>query len=300
MYLSEIKQVIKNIDIIRNNSFDTLGLIGNKYIDENVMTFIEDKKYLQELINNKRITCVISSKNIAKDIFNIENIGICITENPREAFYKFHNYLARNTSFYGKKEDNVISKSAKIHHTVSLGENNIKIGDRVIIEPHVTILNNVEIGDDVIIRAGVVVGSDPFQYLKMEDQIMKVDHVGSVKIHNNVEIKSNACIDIGVFNNATEVGEYSIISNLSHINHDVKIGKRCLVGANAIISGYAIIDDDTWIGPSSCIRNRVSIGKRAKISMGAVVTKDVEDDKAVSGNFAIDHNKLIEFIKSIR
>jgi UDP-3-O-[3-hydroxymyristoyl] glucosamine N-acyltransferase len=44
----------------------------------------------------------------------------------------------------------------------------------------------------------------------------------------------------------------------------------------------------------------LTIGKKASISLGSVVTKDVKEGNRVSGNFAIDHDRFIAFIRSIR
>ena len=43
----------------------------------------------------------------------------------------------------------------------------------------------------------------------------------------------------------------------------------------------------------------MAIGKNCKISIGSVVTRDVEDGAQVSGNFAIEHSKFIDNLKLI-
>jgi len=53
------------------------------------------------------------------------------------------------------------------------------------------------------------------------------------------------------------------------------------------------IGDDVWIGGSSVICPGVSIGNRAVIAAGAVVTKNVPEDVVVAGNPA----KIIKHIK---
>jgi UDP-3-O-[3-hydroxymyristoyl] glucosamine N-acyltransferase len=68
----------------------------------------------------------------------------------------------------------------------------------------------------------------------------------------------------------------------------------------AIITGSSTVEDDVWIGPSATISNQVKVGSGARVTMGSVVTQNVEPGRHVTGNFAIDHSNFIEFIKSIR
>jgi len=67
-----------------------------------------------------------------------------------------------------------------------------------------------------------------------------------------------------------------------------------------MIGGSTIIEDDVWVGPNASISDNLFIGDSANISLGAVVTKNVARGMTVSGNFAIEHSKFIDFIKSIR
>ncbi len=73
-----------------------------------------------------------------------------------------------------------------------------------------------------------------------------------------------------------------------------------MIVAGSAIGGRTIVGDDVWIGINSTISNGLTIGDNCRISLGSVVTQSVAAGKTVTGNFAIDHKKFIEFIKSIR
>jgi carbonic anhydrase/acetyltransferase-like protein (isoleucine patch superfamily) len=87
----------------------------------------------------------------------------------------------------------------------------------------------------------------------------------------------------------------------------VEIGKHCLIAAGVQISDYdghpldaaqrrageptppenirpVVIGDDVWIGQSAIVLKGVTIGPRAIIGAGAVVTRDVAADSVVAGN----------------
>jgi UDP-3-O-[3-hydroxymyristoyl] glucosamine N-acyltransferase len=67
-----------------------------------------------------------------------------------------------------------------------------------------------------------------------------------------------------------------------------------------VLAGSVRLGNDVWIGPNSTISNGVTVGDGAKVSLGAVVTRDVPAGARVTGNFAVDHEKFLGFLKSIR
>lgn len=298
--LSYIKSIYKNIKIYRDGYFNNLGTLFSQHADTKLLVFIDDEKHLQTFYKNKNISCVICSNKLLNYIKDMDHIGICVVEQPKLFFIKFHNYLDKYTNFYGKKFENHIASTAYIHPKAYIENNNVIIKEGAIIEANVTILSNVCIGKNTIIRAGTVVGAHGFQFIRENADIVPVSHVGRVFINNDVEIQGNCCICKDVYNDTTEIGEKTKLSSLVHIDHGVKIGKRCLVAGNATIAKYAYIGDEVWIGPSATISNSILVGNRASIKIGAVVTKDVKENQSVSGNFAIEHSKFISFIKSIR
>ena len=125
-----------------------------------------------------------------------------------------------------------------------------------------------------------------------------VKHLGNVLIGDNVELQQSVCVDKALFSwDSTVIGDGTKVDNLAHIGHAVKIGRNCRITAGVIFAGSVVTQDNVWFGINASIRNNISIEKNANISMGSVVTKRVEKDKKVSGNFAIDHNAFIENIK---
>jgi UDP-3-O-[3-hydroxymyristoyl] glucosamine N-acyltransferase len=115
-----------------------------------------------------------------------------------------------------------------------------------------------------------------------------------------VEVQSNATVDRAIFGGFTEVGMETKLDKAAHFGHNVIAGARCMLAAHCVIGGSTIIGDDVWIGPSAVIRNSIVIGDGARVSLGAVVTRDVDAGGHVSGNFAVDHAQLLNFIRTIR
>ena len=156
-----------------------------------------------------------------------------------------------------------------------------RIGQDVTIEPHVFFGPGVIIGDRVLIRAfshfegvqidsGAVVG--PFARLRPGAVIGEGARVG-----NFVEIKS-ASVEAGVK-----------INHLSYIG-DSRVGEDANIGAGTITCNYdgfvkhqTNIGAGAFIGSNTALVAPVSIGDRAVVGAGSVVTEDVEDDALVVG-----------------
>jgi UDP-3-O-[3-hydroxymyristoyl] glucosamine N-acyltransferase len=284
------------IEVVRDGEFKSLGFITISSPSQ--LAYIEDAKYRTELDNNPTITCVITTYEIAPTIPS--TMGVAVSAMPKKTFYEIHNYLAKNTDFYGKPFANRIAKSAAVNPTAYIAPDSVWIGERCEIGAHACILSSSVIGNDVIIGAGVVIGNDGFEFKRIGSKVLRVIHTGGVIIGDRVEIKENSCVSKSLFGAFTEIGEDTKLDNLIHISHNVVIGKRCLIIALAMVGGSAIIGNDVWIGPSASIVPGVVIGDGATVTIGSVVTQNVAPGQRVTGNFAIDHNKFLSFLRTIR
>lgn len=281
---------IVSVSVYRNRPFLTLGTIRER--TEGMLTFLDDKKYIRKLLENNNIVAVCTTKDLAELL--PEHYGLVVSDNPRNEFFSLHNYLQRQTNFYWTDFANEIDSESFIHPSANIANKNVRIGKGVVIEAGVTVLERSIIGDNVIIRAGSTIGSEGFYFSRNNNQILSVAHAAGVVLSEGVEIQANCAISRGVFHDSTCLGENTKLDNLVHIAHNVKIGRRCLLAANAMIAGSVTIGDDVWIGPSSSISNELTIGDRAYITIGSVVTRDLLPGQRVSGNFAIPHDKFIQ------
>ena len=280
----------------KDGEFNWLGLTAEDYEGKKVLTFLNDEKYYKEIKNNKSITCIVTTDEVAQKIEK-GKYGIIISNNPRKDFFELHNKLVKE-DFYFTKRDNQISEKAYISEKANIGSYNIIIEDDVIIEAGVTIYENVTIKKGTIIKSGTILGADGFQYIRNKDDIIKVEPAGELEIAEDVVIHNNSVIDKGIFGK-TFIGENTKIYNLVHVAHDSKIGKNVFLTAGVIVCGRVKIGANSYLGPNCTIKNGLFLGENTKISMGSVVTKDVKDDEVVTGNFAIPHKQFIENLKKI-
>lgn len=295
MHLAGLPAIVP-VTILRDGPIGSLGLITHS--GDDMLAFLESERFLDGVLRHPSIRCVITSGALADRL--PARLGVAISEAPRRDFFKFHNHLADHTDFYWRDFPTEIAPDAIISPAAYIAERNVRIGRRTVIEPHVTVLPHTILGDDVSLRAGSVVGAQGFQFIRNDDGVLPVAHGGGVWLHDRVEVQANSTIARALFGGFTELGEDTKLDSLVYVAHHVRLGKRCLVGSGAAITGTVTISDDVWIGPNATIASEVTIGDRANITLGSVVTRDVAADQHVTGNFAIDHEKYIAFLRTIR
>jgi UDP-3-O-[3-hydroxymyristoyl] glucosamine N-acyltransferase len=282
------------INILKNGEFSNLGHAVVQDQKE-LLTFYDNEKFLNIIKGNKNITSIVCSLESSKKFTDL-NLGIIISDTPRETFFKIHNFLTPSKS----NIRTTIGKNSQIDKSSIISNSNVIIGKNVIIEENVIIRDNVCIGDNCIIRAGSIIGGEGFQYWKSKDNVLDINHYGKVLIGNNVELKEYCTVHLSVFSwDKTVIGDFTKIDSHCHIGHGNRIGKRVYLCSHANLSGNSIIEDEVYIGPGANIPNRLIVGKNSKISVGSTVTKNIKPGIVVSGNFAIPHSKYLQHIKSI-
>lgn len=295
MRLAETSSIVP-LTVLRDAAFASLGFVTHRAAA--MLVFLESERFLESLRENPAVTAVITTPLLAEQI--PAGLGVALSDAPRRDFYLLHNHLAEHTTFYWQDFPTEIAADAVISPMACVAADNVQIGRRAVIEPHVTILPHTIIGDDVILRAGTVIGAQGFQFIRIADAVLPVVHAGGVWLHDRVEVQANGVIARALFGGFTELGEDTKLDSLVYVAHQVRIGRRCLVGAGAAITGSVTIGDDVWIGPNAAISSEVAIGDGAYVTIGSVVTRDVAAGQRVTGNFAIDHDKFIAFLRTIR
>lgn len=304
MYKMKISEILEHAgenfgitQVIIDAEFVTMGLLSAD-TDLEICTFIDNEKYIDIRKDNAKM--IITNKSISDKLLNV---GKCISDNPRVSYFKLHNYLT-NFDEYKIREDfkSIMGEDCSISEMAHIAKNNVKIGNNVVVEEFVSIKENTIIEDNTIIRAGSIIGGEGYEFKRMDiGKILPVKHVGWTYIGNNVEIQQNTCIDKAIYPwDSTFIGDYCKIDNLVHVAHGVKLSSAVFLVAGSLLGGRTIIKQNTWVGVGATVSNGLIIGKESSINIGAVVTKNLNDRSSVTGNFAIDHEKFINFIKSIR
>jgi len=128
----------------------------------------------------------------------------------------------------------------------------------------------------------------------------------------NVQIGANCAIwNYVVIGDNTKIGDNSIIGSFVDLGKEVTLGKNCNIQAHVTISNGCVLGDNVFIAPNSSLLNdkypkstfmtppivkdgaaigggvtilpNVTVGEKAVVGGGSVVTKDVPPRTVVAG-----------------
>lgn len=185
----------------------------------------------------------------------------------------------------------VVMAGAIIGNGTEIGSNTViqeevQIGKNCHIGANVSIRERCRLGDRVAIQPGVVIGSDGYGYEFSDGCHVKIEQVGIVEIHNDVEIGANTTIDRARFGK-TIIGEGTKIDNLCQIAHNVIIGKHCLIVSQSGLAGSCRIGDYVTIAAQSGVAGHVVIGDKAILSSRCGATTSLKGDMIYAGKPAL-------------
>jgi UDP-3-O-[3-hydroxymyristoyl] glucosamine N-acyltransferase len=293
MKLSELKSL--NGKLLRDGDFSTLGRVRDW--QEHRLVPIASEAELNLIANDRRISSVLVSEANSKNVPTDK--GVLIVDEPNIAFNKIHSALVSQAGFYPADFVNQISEEATIHKTAIISEKSVRIERNCRIGPKVVIGPQTVIGEGTYVGPGTILGMDPSnQSLAGSD--FGLARGGGVIIGKKAWIHANCVIERSAFKGFTEIGDYTYLDNLVSIGAGARVGKACQLIAASVVGENVSIGDGARIGPNSVIADGIKIGNKGVVTIGSVVVEDVPDGAQVTGNFAIDHKRFIEFIRRIR
>lgn len=179
----------------------------------------------------------------------------------------------------------IIGDGCEIGPNAVIGEN-ARLGRDCRIMANAVIRERCFLGDRVILQPGAVIGSDGYGYELVDGRHVKIDQVGIVELHDDVEIGANSTIDRARFGK-TVIGEGTKIDNLVQVGHNCIIGKHCLVVSQTGIAGSATLGDYVTVAAQSGIAGHIKIGDRATLAARAGATTDLPGGAIYAGKPAV-------------
>ncbi len=275
---------------------------------EKDIVFIKDKKYL-DVVKESKAGAVITKEKL--DI----NKPQIIVSSPEKVFYSLlellypeekREHFIAPTAVIGKNvklgdniyigdyvviEDNVeIGNNTRIYPFTFVGKDT-KIGENVTLHPRVTIYKNTVIGNRVIIHSGAVIAGDGFGYYQEDGKHIKINHIGSVVIEDDVEIGANTTIDRAMIDK-TVIKEGTKIDNLVMVGHNCKIGKNTILVSQVGIAGSCNVGDNVILAGQVGVADHINIGNDIIVTAKSGVGKDLKEPGVYGANIpAIKWNK---------
>lgn len=278
----------------------------NSLLDANSseLTFLENKKYVNDLKNTKAAAVLITLEN-SKELPSSTVALIC--EEPYLALAKISKLFAPNIiEIDGEKP--IVGGGTKVMPNVYIGKNskigsdctimagafigdNVTVGNNTIIYPNVSIYRDCIIGDDCIIHSGTVIGSDGFGFANTKDgKYIKIYQNGNVIIGSDVEIGANCTIDRAVFK-STIIEDGVRIDNLVHIAHNCKVGRGSILVTQVGLSGSTTLHPYVVMGGQSATSGHLEIAAFSTIAARGGVTKSITEPKKSWAGFPLFEHK---------
>mgnify|MGYP003428089012 FL=1 len=99
--------------------------------------------------------------------------------------------------------------------------------------------------------------------------------------HQQIQILRKTKIGYGLY---ISHGGPVVVNPSTVIGNNCNLSQFVTIGSNE--GKAAVIGDNVYIGPNTCIVEDVSIGDNATIGAGSVVTKDIPSNATAAGNYA--------------
>lgn len=283
MKLGEIAQKL-GCRLEGDGTVEITGVAGIEEAQPGQLTFLDNRKYYPLVKTTQASAILIAPDGPAVTIAALR------TANPYldfaralELFHKPPRYAPNVHSTA------VISSTAKVGDRAHIGpycfiDEDVEIGDNVVLHSFVTIYRGTKIGDDffahshcvvredcrignrVLLQNGVVVGTDGFGFARdAQGHWHKILQVGRVVIEDDVEVQANSAIDRGAVSD-TRIGRGTKIDNL------VQVGHACTVGEDTILCGQVGLAGTTHIGNKCILAGQSASAGHLTIHDGAILT----------------------------
>src|SRR5262245_26624801 len=292
------------------------------------ITYVKDLKNANRLANTKA-SAVIVGPNITAG-----SAPVLRAPEPGSAFVRAIEILhPRTKPTPGVHKTASVSASAKVGPGASIGafafvDDGVTIGRNCEIRAHAVIHRGATIGDDclihsravlregvslghrVIVQDGAVIGADGFGFERQKNgSYLKIPHIGTVVLEDDVEIQANACVDRAALGE-TRIRRGTKIDNLVQVGHNCDVGEDTVlcgqvgiagtskVGRNCMLAGQVGVADHITIGDGAIIMAQAGLG--TDVPAKAILAGTPGTDARTYQRFGLAIPKFVESLRTMR
>lgn len=167
----------------------------------------------------------------------------------------------------------LVSPKARLGLDVVVGpfavvEDDVAIGDRTVLHPHVVVRRFTTLGCDNEVHEGAVLGGEPQDVsFKGADSFLRVGDAN--RIREGVTIHRSAKAD-----GTTLVGSRCFLMACSHVAHDDVLGDDVILANNVALAGHVTIGDRAFLSGGVVVHQFCRIGRLAMVGGNSKIIKD--------------------------
>ena len=289
------------------------------------ITFVQDENHARRL-KDCRAGAILVDRKIAESFGDSPDCSLIVVADTHAAFQKVlplfrkvrnrpdrgispHAYVS-STAHLGPDcfvaagvsigDDAVIGSNCDLHPGVVIGAG-CQVGDNTILHANSVLYHDVVVGNNVIIHSGAVIGADGFGYRFAGGKFEKILQLGTVHIHDDVEIGACTTVDRGAIG-PTVIGAGTKIDNLVMIAHNCEIGQHNVFASQVGIAGSSCTGDYVRLGGQVGVRDHVRLNTGCTVGAKAGVLKDVPAGETWLGapaSHEMDQKRLLVSMKRI-
>jgi UDP-3-O-[3-hydroxymyristoyl] glucosamine N-acyltransferase len=316
--LQELADLI-GADITGDGNFIVSDVASLDNAGPSDISFLDNVKYRDMFKATTAGACIIDPKMAE---FAPKTCNLLISKNP----YKSYALIAQG--FYPEVFPPAeISEAAYVHESAQISEGciieagaviagGVNLGQGCWIEANATIGKNTVvgknsrvganasvshaiIGDASRLYAGARVGQDGFGFAIDPAGHVKVPQLGRVIIGDHVEIGANSCIDRGAGPD-TIIGDGAWIDNCVQIGHNAKIGRGCVIVAQAGIAGSSTLEDFVVVAAQAGVAGHLTIGQGTQIAGQSGVMQNLPAGSKVMGYPALPIKQFMRQVATLK
>ena len=158
----------------------------------------------------------------------------------------------------------------------------VTLGSNVVLYPNVVIYDDATIGNNCIIHANAVIGADGFGYRLIDGTHVRIPHLGTVRIEDDVEIGAGTTIDRAKVG-TTVIGQGTKIDNLVMVGHNCELGKHNLLVSQVGLAGSVTTGNYVVCAGQAGIADHVHLGEGAIFGAKCGVHRDMPGGQTYLG-----------------
>jgi UDP-3-O-[3-hydroxymyristoyl] glucosamine N-acyltransferase len=249
---------------------------------------------------NPRYTAKLASTQAAAVILSAQNEKL--TPLPRIVCEDPYAYFARVSQLFnplvtqaaGVHATAVVAPGARLAAGVSIGAGCVigegaEIGADACLYPGVVVYPRCILGARAIVHSGVVIGADGFGIARTGSGWLKIPQIGRVVIGADVEIGANTTIDRGAIED-TVIEDGVKLDNQIQIGHNVRVGAHTAMAGCVAVAGSADIGRRCTIGAAAVILGHLRLADDVHVSAGTVISRSILEPGTYTGMFPFDSN----------